>query len=747
VTATTRRDFMRFGAGAGGAFILEIVLPGCAGALRTPVQPTARPGDFVPNAWLRITPDDRIVFTLDRVEMGQGTMTSHAQLVAEELMINPARLVIELADSNRAYDNPDPGMGMQITGGSTSVKASFVPLREAAATAREMLRAAAARRWGVLATTCSAEDGAIVHAASGRRARYGELATSASTETVPLHATLTAPSDFKWIGTSVPRLDVHAKVDGSAVYGIDLTLPGLLNAVVLRRPTLGAKLLGFDAKAALSQPGVVDVFAIPQGVAVVASRYWQARRAAASVKVEWSAGETWVNSDTLRASYLSRAHEPATAARSEGNVDRAEREASKVIEAVYEFPYLAHAPLEPQNATAHVHDGRCEVWAPTQSPGVAREIARGITGFAYEKIVVHQTLVGGGFGRRLAQDYVGEAVEVALRVRGPVKVLFSREDEMRHSQYRPMVVSLMRGGLGPTGAVTSWRHRIVTQSILSQLTDDWGAVLPDGLPLSLKHAGVRAIAALAGGNAVADPTSVEGGATVAYGFPNLQVELAPVEHSVPVGPWRSVGFSHNLFAVEAFFDELAHAAGKDPYLARRELLGGKKRELGVLDLVAQKAGWGTALPAGRFRGISQGMVFNSYCAHVAEVSVSGADVKVHRVVVAVDCGLVVNPDIVRAQLQGAAAFGLGAAMHQEITFRNGAVEQGNFHEFEPLRMNEMPDVEVHILASDQPPSGIGEPGVPGVGPAVANAILSATGRPVRVLPFTRGLAERSAGAK
>jgi len=735
--SATRRDLLRIGAAVGGALVLELVLPGCSAAIR-PIPPGAGPGDFVPNAWIRVTPEDRVVFTLDRVEMGQGTMTSHAQLVAEELAVKPEALVIVLADADRAYDNP--ALGLQMTGGSSSVKASFLPLRRAAATAREMLRAAAARRWAVPIDGCAAEDGAIVHAATGRRARYGELCAQAAHEAVPADVTLRPAAELRVIGTSVARLDARSKVDGSAIYGIDVKVPGLCTAVVLRPPVLGATLVRFDGGLARTQPGVVDIVAIPQGVAVVAERYWQARRAAASVQVVWSEGEAWIDSDALRASYLARAARPATAARSDGDAEGAERKAARVLTATYELPYLAHAPLEPQNATASVTEHRCEVWAPTQSPGLAKEVAHRVTGLPYEAIVIHQTLLGGGFGRRLAQDYVEEAVEVSRRVRRPVKVLFSREDEMRHSQYRPMAVSVLRGGLDAGGAIVSWHHRVVTQSILAQSTPDYGALLPDGTPMAVKLATVRAVAAVVGGNGVPDPSSVEGAATVAYAIPNLRVELASVAHAVPVGPWRSVGYSHTVFAVESFFDELALAAGKDPFLLRRELLARAPRERAVLELCAARAGWGGPLPAGRGRGIAQAKAFGTACAHVAEVSVERGQIKIHRFVSAIDCGTVVNPGLVRAQVESAIAFGLSAALKQEITLRGGRVVQGNFHEFEPLRLHEMPEVEVHLVPSDAPPSGVGEPGVPAVAPAVANAVFAAVGRRLRVLPLARALA-------
>ena len=739
----TRRDLLRASLAAGGAFLLEVGGLGCAaGGLPKPVQPGARPGDFVPSAWLRITPDDKVIFTLDRVEMGQGTMTSHAQILADELEIDPARFVIELACANRAYDNQDPQLGLQSTGGSTSVRVSYDPLRRAGAVAREMLRRAAAKRFAAQLDDCRAEDGAIVHVPSGRRLRYGELAADAAREAIP-EVTLKPNEKHTWIGKSITRLDARMKVDGSGVFGIDVSVPGMLIAVVLRPPRLGAQVVAFDDRAARAMPGVADVFRIPQGVAVVASRYWQATRAAAAVKVDWSEGESWVDSDTLRKMYLDRVKHPATPVRSQGNVTSAEREAAHTIEAIYEAPYLAHATMEPQNATAVVVNDKCEVWAPTQAPGVAIEAARRVTGLPYESIGFHQTLLGGGFGRRGAQDYVEEAVQIAMRLKKPVKVMWSREDDMRFSMYRPMAVSWLRGAVDARGGIVSWSQRLACQSVVAESAPEWlQAIVPNGVPHALKQLGGRFVGGLVGGNGVVDPTNVEGASTMAYDIPNLRFEHAVMRHPVPVGAWRSVGNSQNVFITETFFDELARAGNKDPFVLRRELLAKVPRQRAVLELAAEKAGWGKALPSGRFRGIAQAKSFETHCAEIAEVSVEGRDVRVHRVVAVVDCGVAINPDLIRAQIESGIIFGLGAALRQEITWKKGAVEQRNFHDFEPLRMHETPEIEVHIVPSNEHPTGVGEPGLPPIAPAVANAIFAATGRAVRAMPFTRGLAAK-----
>ena len=734
-----RRDVLRFGLGAGGALLVQVALPGCRPA-RFAVEPHA--GDFVPNAWIRVSPDDRISFVLDRVEMGQGTMTAHAQLVAEELEVDPSRLVVELAPADRAYDNPDSQLGFQVTGGSTSTNTSYDPLRTAAATAREMLKTAAAKRWGVPVGACIAENGSISHPPSQRSARYGELAREAAAQSVDTPA-LKPASAFKWIGKSVPRLDAPSKVDGSAIYGIDVRLPGLHTAVIVRAPRLGAKVTSFGATLARQQQGVTDVLEVPNGIAVVATSYWRAQRAAALVKVSWTDGSTSLDSTLLRAAMRTRLDREGHTMRSDGDVGAAERASAGVLEAVYETPYLAHATLEPQNATAIVKDGRCEVWAPTQSLGLAREGLRRLTGYSYDDIVLHQTLLGGGYGRRLAQDYIMEAATIALRTGKPIKVMWSREDDTTHDYYRPMSAHRLRAAFARDGTITSWWHRVAAQSILGQIAEEWGqSLLPNRLPLSFKRVGAKAAATAYAGNAIPDTSAVEGARELPYAIPNVAVEFAPVNVTVPVGWWRSIGHSNNAFAVEAFFDEVARAARKDPFELRRALLARSPRHRAVLDLAAEKVCWGDTPRGGIFRGIAQTQAFGTYIAMVAEVSVKGSELRVHRVVAAVDCGRVVNPDLVTMQVEGGIGFGLGAALHQEITLRHGAIEQTNFHEFRSLRMVEMPKVEVHIVPSDEHPTGIGEPGVPLVAPAVANAILKATGQPVRSMPLLKALRER-----
>ncbi len=734
-----RRDFLRTALTASGALVFEIALPGCGAGFKSfgMVKRADGGADFVPNAFIKIGTDDKVSFVLDRVEMGQGTMTSSAQLVAEELEIAPADLGVELAGASAAYNNT--ALQMQLTGGSTSVVSSFTSLRTAAAIAREMLRTAASRTWGVALSECKAENGAIIHVPTGKSLRYGALAKTAASIEVDTPK-LKERKDWKYIGKPVTRRDARMKVDGSAIYGMDVVLPNMRTAVIIRAPGVGAKLQGFKAQEALKDPGVEAVFEIPNAVAVVAKSYWRARKAAEKVVVTWSASDPGVDSVLLAAAYRERVSRDASVIHAIGNDDDAVKNAQKTIEAVYELPYLAHTTMEPQNATAWVHDGKCDVWAPTQSPSLAAEAVRKVTGISMDDISVKQTLLGGGFGRRIQQDYVEEAAQVAMRVKYPVKVVWSREDDMKNDGYRPMATSAMRGTVDKKGAISSWSHRIATQSIVAQSGPFLAAFAPHATPIVAKMqmgALGGGLAGLAARGGITDPTSIEGAAEIPYDIPAFKIELAPIEPLVTVGSWRSVGVSHTIFVVESFIDELAHAAGLDPFEARRKLMKKGSPELRVLELAADKAGWSTPARAGLFRGIAVAKAFNSYCAQVAEISVDPVrGLKVERVVAAIDCGTVVNPDIVKMQIESSIGYGLSAAMRQEITFKKGVVEQSNFHDFPPLRMHEMPVVEVHIVDSKEPPTGVGEPGLPPIAPAVANAIFAATGKRIRRLPFS-----------
>jgi CO/xanthine dehydrogenase Mo-binding subunit len=720
---------LKVGLAVGGGLLVEVSLPSAPAA--TASTAAAAPVAFSPNAFLRITSDDVVTFILRPVEMGQGAATSHAQLIAEELGVDPAKMVVEFSPADRRYDNPL--LGFQVTGGSMSTSGSWEPYRTAGATAREMLLAAAAHSWGVPKSECVAEDGAILHPPTQRSGRFGQFAESAARLSVP-DVTLRT-RDFRVIGKPVPRIDAATKVDGSAVFGIDVKVPEARVAVVVRCPVPGGKVKSFDATAAKAMAGVEQVVQISSGVAVVAQTYWHARQAAAQLKVEWDEGPlATFSSAALLETHLKLAREGGgKRVHSKGDADSALGKAARVLEAEYTAPFLAHATLEPQNATAHVTDSKCEVWAPTQSPGLLHEMVKTLIGCSGEDVIVHQTWIGGGFGRRLSQEYAIEAVQVSQAVGKPVKVVWSREDDMRHSPFRPAATHRVQGALDAQGHLVAWKHTVVTQSILADVGHEWVRTMFAGAPGFMKGltAGL-AVPMLAS----SDESSFEGVNTLPYAIPHLAVDFIRHETGVPVLFYRSVGHSHTAFATESFVDEAAHAAGQDPVAFRRELLKFEHRHRWVLELAAEKAGWGTPLPEGRFRGVAVHKSFNSYVAAVAEVSVEGSVIRVHRIVMAADVGRVINPNLVEAQLEGSAVFGLSAALKHRITLENGRVQQRNFHDFELLRMHESPRIEAYIRHNEAPPTGIGEPGVPVIAPAVANAVFAATGKRLRSLPLS-----------
>jgi len=703
-TQVTRRAFLETAGAAGAGLVISFYLPS---GLRFR-SPTA--GPFAPNAWLRIGEDESVLVIVDRSEMGQGVTTALPMLLAEELEADWSRIRIEFAPADKAYTNPM--FGMQGTGGSTSVRAAYTPLRKAGAAARELLVAAAAQTWGVEKAECRAERGAVVHARSKRRLTYGKLVTKAATLGAPPDVPLKDPKDWKILGTRVRRLDTPPKVDGSAQFGIDVKVPGMLVAVVARSPVFGGKAKSFDAAKAKAVPGVRQVVQISSGVAVVADGYWPAKKGRDALAVTWDEGPTAsVSSATIAQLFGQRAEQAGAVARHAGDPDGTLGSAPAKVDAVYDLPFLAHATMEPMNCTAHVRADGVDIWAPTQFQTGAQGFGAKIGGVTPDKVKVHTTYLGGGFGRRFELDFIQEALETSKAVGAPVKVIWSREDDIRNAQYRPANHHRMRAGLDANGQPVAWTHRIVAPSIMAR-------VFPDTVKNGL------------------DEEAVEGGVGMPYAIPNVHVDYLLTDTGIPVGFWRSVNNSYNAFAVESFIDELAHAAKKDPYEYRRDLLGKAPRHLGALNLAASKAGWGTAPPAGRARGIAVYKSFESYVAEVAEVSVaSDGAVKVHRVVCAVDCGPVVNPSIVEAQMESAIVYGLTAALYGEIAIEGGRVKQSNFHDYQMLRLAEMPKVEVYIVPSTDAQGGVGEPGTPPIAPAVANAIFAATGKRIRKLPI------------
>ena len=693
----SRRTLLQGGLALGAGLVVGFELP--IGSRTAGPSATI----FAPNAFIRIDRDGRVTIVNPRSEMGQGTLTSMAMIIADELDADWSKVRVEQAET-------DPVYGNQGTGGSRSIRDLTTTWRRAGAAAREMLLAAAAKEWGVPVSEAEADQGKVIHRPTGRVLTYGELAEKAGQLPAPQNPRLKTPDQFKLIGKKVPRLDTPDKVTGRAIYGIDVSVPGILVATIERCPVFGGKVQNFDATAAKAVKGVKAVVPIGAGVAVVAERYWQARKGREALHVAWDEGPTaQVSSGSIHQAYEALARQPGPVARQTGDAAKALGAAARTVEAAYEVPFLAHATMEPQNCTAHVRSDGCEVWAPTQNPTRCQDEAMRLTGFPREKVRVHTTLLGGGFGRRGEVDYLIEAVEVSKAVGMPVKVIWTREDDIRHDFYRPTSYHVFRAALDIGDNLVAWFHRLVGPGVLHQR----------GLPAGQM-----------------DRTMVEGAANMPYDIPNVQVEYTNKDFGIPVGFWRSVGASHNAFVVESFVDELAHATGKDPFEYRRALLGTSPRHKGVLELAAQKAGWGTPLSAGRHRGVAVAFSYGSYVAQVAELSIADdGSVHVHRVVCAIDCGLAVNPDQVEAQMEGGIVWGLSAVLRGEITIDHGRVLQSNFHDYVPLRIDEMPKVEVYIVPSAEAPSGVGEPGVPPIAPAVTNAIFAATGKRVRRLPI------------
>ena len=713
-SSLSRRTFLKVSAAAGGGLLLSFILPRTISSRETAGATTA--DVFVPNAFIRIGRDGWVTLIMPYVEMGQGTYTSIPMLIAEELEVDLTQVTLEAAPPDeRHYANSI--FQIQATGGSTSVRAAWEPLRLAGATARMMLVSAAAQNWKVDPTACHAEKGEVIHATSGRRLKYGALVDTVAMLPIPDRVVLKAPENFTLIGTSAKRLDTPDKVNGKAQFSIDVMIPGMKIATVAACPVFGGRLVGVDDSNAKRIKGVHQVVLLDNAVAVIADHMWAAKQGLAALDIQWDEGPN----ATLSSAEIIRQLEtallkPGVIARKDGDVAKAMAGAAMKIEALYQMPFLAHATMEPLSCTVHVRKNGCDVWVGSQVLARAQATAAEVTGLPLEKILVHNQLLGGGFGRRLEVDFITQAVQIAKQVDGPVKVVWTREEDIQHDIYRPYYCDRMVAGLDKSGMPVAWSHRSAGSSIYAR----WHPpAFKDGL----------------------DPDVLEGAAEPPppYALPNMLVEYVRQEPpGIPTGFWRGVGPTHNVFVVESFIDELAAAAKKDPVEYRRALLGTSPRAKAVLELAAEKAGWGQPLPEGRGRGVSVQFVFGSYVAQVAEVQVDkNGEVRVTRVVCAVDCGVVVNPDTVKAQMEGGIMFGLAAALFSEITVKNGRVEQSNFNDYRMLRMNEAPAIEVYLVKSGEAPGGIGEPGTSALAPALTNAIFAATGTRIRKLPVNR----------
>ncbi|MCL1634847.1 xanthine dehydrogenase family protein molybdopterin-binding subunit [Luteimonas sp. SX5] len=712
----SRRDFLKTGAIVGGGLVVAFVVPGAkrfAMAQETAAAAAAAP--FAPNAFLRIGSDDSVTVLLAHSEMGQGIWTALPMLIAEELDADWSKIKVEHAPAGQPYAHS--AFGMQMTGGSTSTWSEFDRYRQAGAAARAMLMQAAATRLNVPLSELRTEKGEVV--AGQQRLSYGALADEAGKLAAPDPKSLTLkdPKDWKIIGKPTLRLDTPEKITGRAQFGMDVQFDGLLTAMVARAPVFGGKAKSFDAAAAKAVPGVRNVVQVPSGVAVVADHYWAAKLGRDALKIDWDPGpNAALDTAALRSEFAKLATMPGTVAVQAGDAAAAMAEAAKTVEAEYAVPYLAHAPMEPLNCTVKIDADKCEIWTGTQFQTVDQQVASKITGLKPEQIFIHTTFLGGGFGRRATpvSDFVSEAVEVAKAAKAPVKTVWSREDDVRGGYYRPAYVQRAKVGLGADGLPVAWQQVMVGQSITAGTPFE---------PFTVKN-GI-------------DGTSVEGVADSPYvlGTPAHRVDLHSPKTGIPVLWWRSVGHSYNGFVMESLVDELAHAAGKEPLEYRRALLKDHPRHLAALNLAAEKFGWSKPLAQGRGCGIAVHESFGSYVAQAAEVSVENGAIKVHRVVCAIDCGPVVNPQTVAAQMESGIAFGLGAALHSKLTFKDGRVQESNYHDYRVLRMNEMPAVEVFIVPSTEKMGGVGEPGTPPIAPAVANAVFALTGQRLRELPL------------
>ena len=710
-TAFDRRSFLKTGLAGATGLIVGFYLPG-----RREVLAAGAPAPAVLNAFINVNPDDTITILISKSEMGQGVVTSLSMLAAEELECDWKKIRTEFAPAAQVYF--DPAFGMQGTGGSQSIHSGWVPMRTAGATAREMLIAAAAQKWGVDASECHAANGTVVHAATKRSVTYGSVAEAAGKLSPPTNVKLKDPSEFKLIGKPAKRLDTPDKVCGKAKFGVDARRPGMLHASVEHCPVFGGKVASFDATKAKAMPGVKDVLPIftgqppvMTGVAVVADNTWTAFQGRKALDIKWDEGPNAnVSNATIFQEFEQRAQKDGVVSRKEGDAAGAMAGAAQKIEAVYRAPYQAHATMEPMNCVADVQADRVDIWAPTQFQTPSQGIAAGIAGVKPEQSFVHTTYLGGGFGRRGWSDFVAEACQLSKAMKTPVQVTWKREDDMQHDYYRPASYIKMAAGLDASGKPTAFTARVACDSIMNWF-----------FPGSIRNG--------------LDSSSVEGVSDIAYDIPNILVDYQLVSGAVPMGFWRSVGASQNGFFSESFVDELAAAAKKDPYEFRRDLLSKKPRHLGVLNVAAEKAGWGKPLPKGLYRGIAVLEAFSTYVAEVAEISIDkDNNIKVHRIVCALDCGQVVNPSIIEQQAMGAMVFGLTQTLKGEITIDKGRVVQANFDTNDPLRMNECPKMEVYIVPSKETPTGMGEPAVPPVAPAVCNAIFAATGKRIRKLP-------------
>ncbi len=702
-----RRDFIKVISTAGSGLVLGLYLPSTNKLIGKPVATTL----FEPNVWITVQPDNLVKILVAKSEMGQGVLTSLPMIIAEEMDLDFSKVVIEKAPANKKK------YGWQMTGGSNSVSGGYKKLRKAGATAREMLVMAASDEWGVSTSECKTQNGIVINKRTGKELSYGDLAEKASQQKVPKKPVLKDKKDFSIIGQNIKRTDTFSKVNGTAQFGMDVQLEGMVYATVIHSPVFGGKLKSYNKASVSDISDIIKIFEIESGLAIVTKNTWAGLKASKQIKIKWDEGDAaGLDDEKIRKDLIEASKEKGSVVRKEGNVKNALKSSNNIIKALYESPLQAHATMEPMNCTAYVQRDKCEVWAGTQDPNGARKIATKITGLSKKQVEVNVTFLGGGFGRRAFNDYVSEAVEISNEMKKPVKMIWSREEDMQHDYYRPSSVHVMVGAFDQNNNITTFKHRIVAPSILfTQIVK---------MPFHFKEK--------------ADIIAVEGAKHLPYEIPNMQVDYQMTETPIPLGWWRSVYNSQNAFATECFMDELAEKAGKDPVQFRLDLLPNSSRDVGVIKMVVEKSGWYDFQNGSTYQGISCHKSFGTWVAQVARVSIENKKVKVHEVFAAVDCGTVINPAIVKAQISSAIIFGLSATLKSKITMKNGRVTQSNFDDFEVLRMNESPKIHVYLAENDKAPKGVGEPGLPPIAPAVVNAVYAATGNRIRNLPIQLG---------
>ena len=723
----SRRHFLRNTAIAGGGLVVGFSLSGCTSG---PAPIVRREGDLVPNAFIQITADNTVRFYCPRDEMGQGVTSGLATLVAEELDVDPYSIEVMFAGVHSDYANPD--MGVQATGGSNSMKAHYLPLRQVAADTRALLIQAAAHDLSLPASALKTEDRHVI--ANGERIAYGQFATTASTMEMPTDTPLKATSEFSYIGKEMPRLDAIAKATGTAEFGIDADIPGMVHAVVVRSPVAGAKLVSVDKSVASKMPGVSHVLEISAGLAVVADKYWQAKKAAAALDPQWEeVALSSVNSAQVKADYNAALNSDEGLVEAEqGDLEIGFEQAAEIVESEYWAPYLAHAPLEPMNAVLKIEDGKADLWSGTQGPIGAEGIIERLTGIAPENITIHSSYLGGGFGRRGTLTHIVEITEIAQAIDKPVQLLWSREDDMRHSVYRPASLMRVKAGVDADGTITAWDARRAGGNITPETLKNLLPALLPNMPQGMADWTVD-LSKYVFANWMTDHSSIEG-LYEDYDFANRSVTHVTVDHDFPLTFWRSVGHSYTAFAIESMIDELAEAADMDPVELRLKNTKNNPRLHNVIKIAGERMS--QMQPGeGRFLGFAAHNSFATDVAEIAEVSIENDQIRVHKVTCVVDCGTAVTPDIVRAQMESSVMFGLSAVLHGKIEIENGAVRESNFHDYPILRMNEAPEVEVIIVDSGTEPTGVGEPGLPPVAPAVANAVYRATGQRLKSLPL------------